>query len=225
MPERLSIILPTLNESACIVSTLQPLQPLRLAGHEVIVVDGGSSDDTRALAGPLADRVLDSGRGRARQMNTGAANAVNNILLFLHADTALPVTAVGDINTALTDGYLWGRFDVRIVPADLLLHVVAGMMNFRSRLTGVATGDQAIFVHRHLFEVIGGYPDIGLMEDLALCDQLKQHGRPACLHSRVTTSARRWLEHGRLRTILKMWSLRLAYRLGVTPDKLAQYYK
>lgn len=225
MPERLSIILPTLNESACIVSTLRPLQPLRLAGHEVIVVDGGSSDDTRALAGPLADKVLGSGRGRARQMNTGAANAVNNILLFLHADTVLPVTAIGDINTALSDGYLWGRFDVRIVPADLLLLVVAGMMNFRSRLTGVATGDQAIFVHRDLFEVIGGYPDIGLMEDLALCDRLKQQGRPACLRSHVTTSARRWLEHGRLRVILKMWCLRLAYRLGVTPDKLAQYYK
>lgn len=225
MPEPLSVIVPTLNESRCIEATLQSLQPLRQNGHEIIIADGGSHDNTRAIAGSLADHVTVSEPGRARQMNAGAAQARHEILLFLHADTRLPATAVDDINMALASGYLWGRFDVHIVPADMLLQVVATMINMRSRLSGVATGDQAIFVRRHLFEAIGGYPEIRLMEDLALSDRLKQHGRPACLSSRVTTSARRWQQHGRLRTILTMWCLRLAYRLGVDPDKLAQYYK
>ena len=225
MPERLSIIIPTWNEADSIEAVLESLQLLRLAGHEVIVVDGGSSDNTQALAESLTDRMLVSGRGRARQMNAGAEKAQNGILLFLHADTSLPSTAVGDINMALSKGHQWGRFDVRIEPADFLLTIVAAMMNMRSRITGVATGDQAIFVKRALFEAIGGYPEITLMEDLALCDRLKQYCRPACLHSRVTTSARRWIMQGRLRTILKMWCLRLAYRIGVKPDTLVQYYK
>jgi len=221
----LSIIMPVLNEATAIGAALQSLQPLRHAGHEVIVVDGGSSDDTVRLAEPLVDQVIESARGRARQMNAGAARARHDVLLFLHADTQLPSTAVADIDTALAKGHDWGRFDVRIEPGDGLLRVIAWMMNLRSRLTGIATGDQAIFVRKQRFEAVGGYPDIGLMEDLALSDRLKRQGAPACLRSRVVTSSRRWSRHGRIRTVLTMWGLRLAYRLGAGPDTLTRFYR
>lgn len=225
MPQLLSIIIPARNEANCIESSLHHLQPLRQAGHEVIVADGGSEDATLALAAPLADMALSVPPGRARQMNAGAARAGHGVLVFLHADTGLPETAAADIAAVLAGGYEWGRFDVSIMPTDPLLGVVATMINLRSRVTGVATGDQAIFVRRRLFETVGGYPDIRLMEDLALSDRLRrQAGRPACLRSRVTTSARRWQQHGRLKTIMKMWYLRLAYRLGADPEQLARHY-
>lgn len=225
MSPYVSIVIPTLNESAAINDALQSLQTLRQAGHEVIVVDGDSSDDSGELARPLADHVIQSPPGRARQMNAGARQARHEVLLFLHADTRLPPTAIGDIGRALAAGYVWGRFDVRIIPENGLLKVVALLMNLRSRLTGIATGDQAIFVKSHLFAALGGYPDMRLMEDLALSDRLKQYGRPARIKSQVTTSARRWRQHGYLKTIVKMWSLRLAFRLGVAPDKLARFYE
>lgn len=221
---RLSIIVPTLNEAACIGRTLTALQPLRIRGHEIIVVDGGSTDTTFTQAEPLADRILHAERGRARQMNVGASRANHAILLFLHADTVLPAMTDGLVMTALSEGYGWGRFDIRIEPADVILRVVAAGMNLRSRLTGMATGDQALFVERRLFERVNGYPDIPLMEDLALCDRLLAIGPPACLRARVTTSARRWQQHGRIRTILKMWYLRLAWRLGADPAELARRY-
>lgn len=225
MFQSLSIIIPALNEAGCIEQTLHGLQSLRQAGHEVIVADGGSHDNTVALARPLVDRVLSAPPGRASQMNAGAATARHRVLLFLHADTDLPTDAPAAIGAALEAGYQWGRFDVDIVPHETLLRFVARLMNWRSRLTGVATGDQAIFVMRQPFERIGGYPDMPLMEDLALSDRLKTiAGRPACLRSRVTTSARRWQKHGRLKTILTMWRLRLAYRLGADPNRLVQHY-
>ena len=224
MTARISIIIPALNESAGIGAMLQSLQIQRREGHEVIVVDGGSRDETARLAAPLSDRVIESVPGRARQMNAGARQAANDVLLFLHADTRLPATASGDINAMLAAGHAWGRFDVRIVPEDGVLRIVASMMNLRSRLTGIATGDQAIFVQRELFTKVGGYPDTPLMEDLLLSDRLKQYGPPGCIRARVTTSARRWQQHGRVKTILKMWCLRLAFRLGVSPARLARFY-
>lgn len=213
----LSIIVPTLNEAGAIAPALKRLEPLRRRGTEVIVVDGGSGDDTAALARPLADRVIDAPRGRASQMNAGAAVAAGDMLLFLHADTVLPEGA-----DALVDaGHAWGRFDVRIDGRHPLLRLVASMMNLRSRLTGVCTGDQAIFVRRALFTEIGGYPDIPLMEDIALSKALRRRAPPWCLRQRVTTSGRRWEARGVARTVLLMWRLRFDYWRGVDPRALA----
>jgi rSAM/selenodomain-associated transferase 2 len=222
---RLSIILPTLDEATGIVDHLKALQPLRDRGHEVIVVDGGSADRTVELARPLANRVLAAPRGRALQMNAGAAESRNDVLLFLHADTVLPTQADELIAEALDgEDCVWGRFDVRIEGRHPMLRVIAFMMNLRSRWTGIATGDQALFVTRAAFEQAGGFPPIALMEDIALCAALKRLSRPACLRARVATSGRRWEKHGVTRTILQMWRLRLAYFLGVEPARLARAY-
>lgn len=220
---RLSIILPTLDEAAGIAAALTPLQALRRAGNEVIVADGGSADGTPALAMPLADRVIHAPRGRARQMNAGAAAASGDALLFLHADTSLPEGAELCIAAALR-GHAWGRFDVLIDGSSALLRVVAATMNLRSRLTGIATGDQAIFVRRTVFDAVGGYPDLPLMEDIALSKQLKRLGPPACLARKVITSGRRWQRHGVCRTILRMWRLRFDYWRGVPAERLARRY-
>jgi rSAM/selenodomain-associated transferase 2 len=220
-----SIIIPTLNEAGQIVATLQALQPLRAAGQEVIVVDGGSSDDTVALARPLAD-TLPSPRGRSRQMNAGAAQARGDILLFLHADTTLPQHALPAMLDGLShSGRAWGRFDVRLSGRQAMLRVIERMMNWRSRVTGIATGDQAMFVRREVFQAVGSFPDIALMEDIALSRTLKRTcGAPLCLSTPVVTSSRRWEEHGILRTMLLMWRLRLAYFLGASPARLARLY-
>lgn len=220
----LSIIVPALDESSGIVRFLQHLTPFRARGAEVIVVDGGSSDGTVALAQPLADRVIRTPRGRAIQMNAGAGAASGAVLLFLHADTRLPPVADVAILAALSDSRKqWGRFDVRIT-GGAALAIVARMMNLRSRLTGVATGDQAIFVRRDEFQRIGGYPPIALMEDIALSVALRRASGPACLSAQVTTSGRRWQQHGVIRTVLLMWRLRLAYFLGADPERLARRY-
>jgi rSAM/selenodomain-associated transferase 2/rSAM/selenodomain-associated transferase 1 len=223
---RLSVIVPALDEACGIVATLAPLQPLRAAGHEVIVVDGGSADATMALAAPLADRAFVAPRGRAAQMNAGAATATGDILLFLHADSRLPATGVPAILDDLRrSGRRWGRFDVTIAGRPRVLRLVAGMMNLRSRLTGIATGDQGIFVERALFDAVGGYPDQPLMEDIELSKRLKRAaGRPLCLHQRIVTSARRWEKQGPWRTIVAMWRWRFAYWLGAHPDRLAAEY-
>jgi len=220
----LSIIVPVLDEAAAI-GGLKALAPLRARGAEVIVVDGGSRDDTVARAGEGADRVLAAPRGRASQMNAGAAEATGDILLFLHADTCLPPLADDLIRDALATGHrVWGRFDVHIEGGPWLLVIVAAFMNRRSRLTGVATGDQAIFVTRKAFAAVSGYPDLPLMEDIALTRRLKRLSRPACLKAAVTTSGRRWERNGVLRTILTMWRLRLAFYLGADPRVLARAY-
>jgi rSAM/selenodomain-associated transferase 2 len=217
---KLSIVIPALNEAATIARTLASLAPLRERGHEVIVADGGSEDATPALAAPLADRVIAAPRGRARQMNAGAAAAAGDVLLFLHADTELPAEADREISGKIKT-CSWGRFDVSIEGDSPLLAVVAFFMNWRSRLTGIATGDQAIFVRRAEF---AGFPDIPLMEDIAFCRTMKRRSRPACLRARVRTSGRRWERHGVLRTVILMWRLRLAYFLGAAPDELARRY-
>jgi rSAM/selenodomain-associated transferase 2 len=220
---KLSIVMPVLNEADTIEATLQALAPLRARGVEVIVADGGSTDDTPALARPLADRVLAAPRGRATQMNAGAAAASGEALMFLHADTRLPDDADLLVLEALRSGHLWGRFDLRF-DAGATFALIAAMMNLRSRLTGIATGDQAMFMTRDAFARAGGFPAIALMEDIALSARLKRLARPVCLHARVTTAARRWRQHGTLRTVLLMWRLRLAYYFGADPAKLAQRY-
>lgn len=223
----LSIIVPVLNEAVGIVAALQPLQAMRARGAEIIVVDGGSTDGTPELARPWADHVLAAPRGRARQMNAGAAAAQGRVLLFLHADTRLPDGADQWVTAAVGDvlaGRLWGRFDVAIEGRSAWLKLIARMMNLRSRLSGIATGDQAIFVAHAAFRAVGGFPDIPLMEDIALSKALKRLGPPACLAARVTTSGRRWETHGVWRTILFMWWLRLRYFLGADPTRLALEY-
>jgi rSAM/selenodomain-associated transferase 2 len=218
-----SIVVPTLDEAAGIGRALAALQPLRARGAEVLVVDGGSRDATRERAEPLADRVLSAPRGRAPQMNAGARAARGSVLLFLHADTILPPGALEAIDAAC-GSRSWGRFDVRIEGKSRLLGLVASLMNLRSRVTGIATGDQAIFVRRAAFESVGGYPAIPLMEDVALSKALKGLSRPACLRLRVTTSGRRWDREGAWRTVVLMWRLRLAYALGADPRHLASRY-
>ena len=224
---RLSIIIPVLNEAGHIGHTLRLLQPLREQGHELILVDGESHDDTLQIAQPLVDQVQISSPGRARQMNAGAANASGDWLLFLHADTQLPPAVVEVIAAALRDyGGQWGRFDVRLSGDRWMLRVIERMINWRSRLTGIATGDQAMFVKREVFERLGGYGEVPLMEDVDLSKRLKRTSRPVCIRQPVITSSRRWEEQGVWSTILLMWWLRWLFFVGVSPDRLVQrYYK
>ena len=221
-----SIIVPVLDEAPGIAAALEALAPMRRAGASVIVVDGGSRDATRTLAAPLADRVIEAPRGRASQMNAGARECGGDILVFLHADSVLPPNALDAIGAGLKrTARDWGRFDVAIAGADPLLSLVALLMNARSRLTGVATGDQAIFVRREAFDAIGGFPEIPLMEDVAISKKLLGRTRPLALEDRVVTSGRRWERHGTLRTIFLMWRLRMAYALGADPRRLARRYE
>ena len=221
----LSIVMPALNEAAGIEVTLAALQPLRARGVEIVLADGGSADGTAHLAAPWVDAMVTSPRGRAVQMNAGAALARGEVLLFLHADTRLPPLADVLALQALAGGADWGRFDVRIVGRPWMLRVVAAMMNLRSRLSGIATGDQAIFVHRAAFDRVGGFPVQPLMEDIELSRRLKRLSRPACLRARVGTSGRRWEQRGVWRTILLMWRLRWRYWRGESAVRLAEAYR
>jgi rSAM/selenodomain-associated transferase 2 len=222
---RLSIIMPVLDEGEGIAVALDALAELRALGVEVIVVDGGSQDATVQRSRLRADQVLPAPRGRASQMNAGAAKATGDMLLFLHADTRLPPEAERLVLDGIARSrHVWGRFNVTIAGRHPMLGLVAFMMNLRSRLTGIATGDQAIFVKRDAFQATGGFPEIPLMEDIALSKKLKRIGPPLCLRERAITSGRRWEAHGVLRTILLMWRLRLAYFLGADPAKLARQY-
>lgn len=226
MTPSLSIVMPVLNEAARVARALQALAPLRQDGHQVIVCDGGSTDPTPALCAGLADVILNTPRGRARQMNAGAAAARGEVLLFLHADTLLPADAPVAIAQALARGADWGRFDVHIEGRARMLAVIAAFMNQRSRWTGIATGDQAIFVRRELFNSVGGFPDQPLMEDIELSTRLRQRGHPpACLRQRVRTSGRRWDERGVWRTIVLMWRLRWRYWRGTPAETLARMYR
>ncbi len=221
----IAIIVPTLNEESQIVAGLKIMQVWRGSECELIIADGGSVDQTVALAEPLADRVVAAPKGRAAQMNAGAASARSEILWFLHADSLPPDNAIAWIQTALADPNRdWGRFDVRLSGPHPALRMVETLMNGRSRLTGIATGDQGIFVRRAIFEQIGGYPLIALMEDIALSQLLKRHSPPVCLRQPLITSSRRWERGGVFRTILLMWRLRLAYFFGADPDQLARIY-
>lgn len=220
---RISVVCPVLNEAKTIAAALAALLPLKPT--EVIVVDGGSSDSTQEICRGFGVSVMAAPRGRAAQMNYGAARAAGDVLLFLHADTRLPLTAFSDIRAALADPRcVGGRFDVRLDGDRLMLRVVGTMISLRSRLSKVGTGDQAIFVRRTVFDELGGFPEIPLMEDVAFCRTLKRAGVVACLRSKVITSARRWELNGVWRTILRMWVLRAGYFLGVPPRRLKQFY-
>jgi rSAM/selenodomain-associated transferase 2 len=219
----ISVVLPVLNEEQSIRGTLQSL--IRLTPYEIIVVDGGSRDRTLEICKEFAVDVMHAERGRARQMNVGARRASGEVLLFLHADTRLPQSALNDIAAALSDSrYLGGRFDVELEGAHWMLKIVGTLINCRSRATKIATGDQALFVRREVFDRMGGFPDIPLMEDIAFCRALKRIGGVACLRSRVITSARRWERDGVWRTIFKMWSLKVCYLAGVSPMRLKRFY-
>jgi len=222
----LSIIIPALNEAATIVDTLAPLQAMRQRGVEVLLVDGESTDQTRELAAPRVDRIIGSERGRAKQMNAGAAVAKGDALLFLHADSLLPVDGDERIVRALADArFRWGRFDVAINGRHFMLPVIAWFMNRRSRLTGIATGDQGLFVARETFAKVGGFPDQPLMEDIAICERLRaQSPHPACIDSKIVTSGRRWEKHGVWRTIFLMWRLRFNYYCGASPESIHRAY-
>jgi rSAM/selenodomain-associated transferase 2 len=221
----LSVIVPVLNEAGTLGRTLHYLQPLRGRGAELIVVDGGSTDDSRERAAPLADRVLRAARGRARQMRAGALVARGRVLWFLHADTYVPEAADDLIRAALAGaGEGWGWFDIRLTGRQVPLRCVGWLMNRRARLTRIATGDQGLFVHRALYKRAGGFPDIPLMEDIALCRQLRRLGRSRPIGTTLLTSSRRWEKYGVLRTILTMWALRLGFFLGVDARHLARYY-
>ena len=219
----ISVVIPVLNEEKTIAENLAAL--MALTPDEVIVVDGGSADRTREISAQAGATVTRCAPGRALQMNCGAQHATGDILLFLHADTRLPAAAFPDIIAALEDArYLGGRFDVELDGDHWLLKLIGAMINQRSRITKVATGDQAIFVRRNVFARVGGFPDIPLMEDIAFCRALKRLGRIACLRSKVLTSARRWETEGVWRTVIKMWTLKLLYFAGVSPVKLKRFY-
>jgi rSAM/selenodomain-associated transferase 2 len=225
MATGLSIVIPALNESANLARLLPDLVT-REPDAELVVVDGGSDDDSREVVARVPPvRWLTSPRGRARQMNAGARAAHGDALLFLHADTMLPAGAGAAILEALVDpAVVGGRFDVRLDSPRRLLALVEWLMNRRSRLTGISTGDQGIFVRGAIFDALGGYADIPLMEDVDFTRRLKRRGRMAALRLRVTTSARKWEREGAVRTIVLMWSLRLLYALGVAPARLHRWY-
>jgi len=223
---RISIIIPVLNEAEVLATHLQKLQAARAQGHEVIVVDGGSKDESQRLAEPQVDHLLVSKRGRALQMNRGAEVATGDVLLFLHVDTTLPDDGITVImNNINPDQHVWGRFDVRLSGNRKLFRIIETMMNWRSRVSGIATGDQAIFITHNLFQRMCGFADIPLMEDVEMCRRLKKIQSPVCLSRRVITSSRRWERGGVFKTIWLMWRLRLAYWLGADPVTLARQYR
>ncbi len=229
MSPRISIVVIALNEEQALPGLLDDLRPMREAGHEIIVVDGGSRDATRTLARAGADQVLCCPPGRARQSNAGARVAHGRLLWFLHADSRVS----GAVRQAF-DGFVepgWGRFDV-VIRAEggqracrLALRGIAWAMNLRSRLSGIATGDQGIFVSREWFDRVGGFPEQPLMEDIALSRALKRRVSPQCLRGPLSTSGRRWCQRGVVRTVVLMWGLRLGYWLGVSPRILASWYR
>jgi rSAM/selenodomain-associated transferase 2 len=222
----LSIVMPVLNEAAGLSAALQALAPLTARGVQLIVADGGSSDATAALAQAGGATLISAPRGRAVQMNAGAKRASAGVLVFLHADTLLPGDADRLIARALANGQtVWGRFDVRIAGQSPMLRVVAALMNLRSRWSGVATGDQAMFMTRAAFEAVGGFPVQPLMEDIEISRGLRRLSRPACLRAKVQTSGRRWETRGVWRTVLLMWRLRFAYWRGAAPERLAELYR
>lgn len=219
----ISVIIPVLNEELTIGPALQSV--LRLNPDEILVVDGGSLDTTRELAASMGVKVFSSERGRARQMNTGAQLARGEVLLFLHADTRLPESALADIRGAMqNDSLAGGRFDVALEGEGWMLKLIGAMISLRSRFSKIATGDQAIFIRREVFVRLGGYPDIPVMEDVALSRALKRVGGVACLKSRVITSARRWQTEGVWRTVFRMWALKSLYLMGVSPFWLKRFY-
>jgi rSAM/selenodomain-associated transferase 2 len=222
---KISIIIPVLNEELNLPDVLNNLQSFRSKGHEVVIVDGGSSDNSLMLAQQGADIVIVSKAGRALQMNSGAAVATGSILLFLHCDTILPDNALKIIADNYQAENYWGRFDVRLSSNKFVFRLIERLMNLRSRLTSIATGDQAIFIERKLFNQLGGFPEIALMEDISISGLLRKLSPPVCLKQKVITSSRRWENNGVVATVLLMWKLRLFYFFGVSADNLSRKYR
>lgn len=229
----ITVIIPTLNEAATIATTIRHTAQFGFA--EIVVVDGGSSDRTRAIVDSLVSctqhsalctvRLLTAPPGRSRQLNAGAKTVRSDVILFLHADTRLPNGAEQRIESALADpGVVGGRFDVQFDSPSIWSRMIGTFMNLRSRLTGISTGDQAMFVRRHVFERLGGFSDIPIMEDVEFSIRLKHTGPTIALHDRVVTSFRRWQQQGPLRTILLMWALRFLYWIGISPHRLKNFY-
>ncbi|NIB43267.1 glycosyltransferase family 2 protein [Pseudomaricurvus alkylphenolicus] len=224
----LSIVIPAYNEETVIEVTLRSLQAFRRGGGEVILSDGGSTDRTKELATPWVDKIVTGARGRAAQMNLGARHATGKWLLFLHADTRLPDDFCEQMQSLIdtsSPSRQWGFFTVHLSGRLWMLRVVAWFMNRRSRLTSVATGDQAIFVCRALWKALGGYAEMPLMEDVEFSKRARRYTRPWVVKAPLETSGRRWEQRGALRTILLMWWLRLQYFLGVSPESLARQYR
>jgi len=221
---KISVIIPVLNEAISLSCISNHLQSLRQQGHEVIIVDGGSVDNTLAIAYEVTDMVIISKAGRALQMNNGASVASGDIFLFLHADTFLPDNTVQIISDLYQRKNYWGRFDVRLSSNKYVYRLIEGLMNLRSCITSIATGDQAIFIEKNLFSRVGGFPEIALMEDVEISRQLKKISKPVCIKQKVITSSRRWESNGVVTTVLLMWKLRLYYFFGVPPEKLKQLY-
>ena len=221
----ISVIVPVLNDETSLTATLREWQSRRSEQIELVIVDGGSVDQSKTIAAPLADRVLSTTPGRAHQMNVGAGEATGNYLLFLHADTDVSASAFSALShIAASHPGRWGFFHVRLNSGRAVFRLIETLMNWRARVTSVATGDQCLFVARNLFEREGGYKEIPLMEDVEVCKRLRKHGTPVIIKQRVSTSARRWEKHGVISTILLMWRLRLAYFMGASPKKLHQQY-
>ena len=225
----LSIIVPVLNEETTLCHALDAIKPVlsSINDVELIVVDGGSHDDTLTVAMNYTSHCLSSTKGRASQMNLGAKHASNDILVFLHADTILPNDFQLLISNALSiKNKQWGRFNVKLSGPHIMLRIIETLMNFRSCITSIATGDQVIFVRKSTFEMVSGYSSIPLMEDIELSKKLKNHSRAICIKNPVTTSSRRWEINGFFKTIMLMWKLRFLYFMGVPAKKLiSSYYK
>lgn len=222
---KISIIIPCLNEQAHIKQTLKPLQAMRQRGHQIILCDAHSDDKTQTLARPWVDNLITSPAGRAQQMNAAAKLAEHDVLWFLHADTLVPDNADELILDCFINEHIWGRFNVRLSSHKFRFRIIETFINLRSCLSGIATGDQGIFVNKNIFQQLNGYQNIPLMEDIHLSKRLKKISRPSCISTTIITSSRRWEEHGTTKTIILMWRLRLAYFLGVQPEKLAQAYR
>ena len=220
----LSIIVPAFNEAETITSTLQPLQLLRNKGCEIILADGGSDDATTEQAAPFIDQYVNAEKGRAKQMNAGAGIARGRWLLFLHADTLLPANFSTFLMSLATTQKQWGFFSLTLTGRDIFFRLIEAAINVRSKLSSIATGDQCLFVQRSVFQHIGGFADIALMEDIHLCKTLRKLSSPQVCDDKVLTSSRRWQRHGIVKTVLLMWYLRLAYFFGVSPDYLAKVY-
>lgn len=221
---KLSVVVPVLNEEVNLSRLSSCLRSVVEQGHEVIIVDGGSTDNTLTIAYEITDTVIISKKGRALQMNSGASIASGEVILFLHADTFLPENVAEIISEACVDESFWGRFDVRLSNNKYVYRLIECMMNLRSSLTSIVTGDQAIFIEKNLFDRIGGFPEIALMEDIEISRRLKKISRPVRLRTRVITSSRRWERDGVFATVFLMWKLRLYYFFGVSPEKLHQMY-